>query len=147
MAKRASRTERFAVIKTLYSTYKSGYLAIDAVAQNVEKAGCILYKSELEKFAEAHPDVDMVDFNQFLVDASALKSAGKIVSEKSTTSLDSDEKMEQLGIAPENQDAYRAHIKAVIDAKAGLKAIITTPGYGASFSITLNKKKAEAASE
>lgn len=141
--KRASRQTRFQFYKDLYGMVEAGYATEDQAKAQVGFTGHVLYKTEVPKFEAANPEINAEGFAAFLVNVGGLKSGGRVLTGRGgSTSLDSDAKIAQLGILPENVDEYKSIIGNIQSEKKRLAELIKTPHYGTSFSITLNKKAA-----
>lgn len=104
MSKKGTREVRFDQLNQLYSMYKAEINDAEATQKNVSFSGYVVYESEIPKFVEKHPDVDAQDFEKFLKDFGAFKKSYKKGegTGKRTTSLNTAEKMESVGVSKED---------------------------------------------
>lgn len=143
--KRPKRNSRFDTVKQLYGMVAGGYATEEQAKAQFAYGNVVVFKSELEKFAEENPDIDIAQFESFLSNTGALKIAGK----KGTgggnkmTSLGSAEKIADLQILPENVEAYQTALKAMQDAKKAINDLIVAKEFTCGFYITKHGKKAQ----
>lgn len=147
MAVRDKREVRFSTLYTFYSMYKSGVLDPDPeqnlkmAKANVQYSKHILYQSELPKFAEKYPQVDLADFESFLNQVDGLKVGGKKKSsgEGHQTRLNTSEAAAERGVVEENVARYTELVEAVYAACRELNLMI--PNARCSFAIPMKKVK------
>uniref|UniRef100_A0A6H1ZKB1 Uncharacterized protein n=1 Tax=viral metagenome TaxID=1070528 RepID=A0A6H1ZKB1_9ZZZZ len=141
MATRAKRDVRFDALRNYHAMYVAGIHDIDASKRNVEFTGHCLFKSELEKFQEKHPDVEMESFTQFLKETGGFRDKGKRpgTGKGGGKTLNTVEKAEQIGVAPENIETYVTIINNVYDSIDALRQLVTKGRV--SFAIPLIKEK------
>ena len=143
--KRGSRSARFATLRGFYSSYKAGYLDDEAAKNNISVTGFVIYDSELEKFAQEFPDIDMADFTEWLKTHGGHKEAGKkITGTQRQYQLNTKEKAEQVGVTPENVDEFIKLVNLGYQWKEKLQAIIPLGTVTISIPIRQPKEKAEA---
>lgn len=146
MAVRDKREVRFSTLHTFYSMYKSGVLDPDPeenkkrAKANVEYSKHVLYASELPKFAEKYPAVDLADFELFLKEVGGLKVGGKKRStgEGHQTRLNTPEAAIERGVAEENIARYTELVEVVYAASRELNQMI--PNARCSFAIPMKKE-------
>jgi len=140
-----SREVRFVTLKDWYIFYSQGMFDIKQVKEFVEKTGHRLYESELEKFSQSFPDINIDNFKQFLIDVQALKKAGRKApvgsgtGREHTIKMNTPEKAAQVGVAPEDFDEYLLYITTIYEAKALLQKICKKGVV--SFAIPVKKDK------
>lgn len=142
---RGKRDTRFATLRTLFSSHRADLMDLEVCKKNVEMCGYVVYETEIEKFAVENPDIDIEQFVQWLKDVNALKIPGK----KSSTggsgnrnrSINTVEKAEQVGVAPENVEKYLDLVNQIFALKDELAPLCTNGVI--SFAIPLKKEKAE----
>jgi len=107
MAK-AKRNSRFDVISKLYEGFKSGNQTMEQIKMNLEFLGYFVTETEIPKFVEQHPEVDLEQFTQFLKDADALKTPKTKTKSGGgqRTHLNTVEAAQERGVAPENVQRY-----------------------------------------
>lgn len=145
------RELRFFTLHNFYGLYKSGALSQDdeenlrLTKQNVQHSNCIVYQSELPKFAEKYPAADMEDFTKFLVDTGALKGKGKKPAGEraSTTRLNSPEAAIERGVSEENVGRYIELVEVIYATCRELNQMI--PNARCSFAIPMKKVSTEEA--
>jgi len=119
---RGHQNTRFDLYYLLYNQSLAGQPGVEgAIKWNVEKSEYFIYENELDKFAEAHPDVDVVAFKTFLTKYNAFKTKGKASTGEGRVSIASPKKAEALGLSPENQ-------KIFIDKMTQIKKLATEVG-------------------
>ena len=126
---RGSRESRFDVTKKFFVQYKNELVDIDSVKQNVVQfLGYFIYESELEKFAEKNPDVNMEEFKKFLDDIEGLKITGKTATGEggSKTHLNTIEGAQERGVTTENIDAYITNVNSIYALVGELRKLINT---------------------
>lgn len=114
MASRQKRDVRITTLHTFYNVWKQKALAeddeenLEIAKKNVEFSNCFLYESEVEKFAEQYPQVDMEEFTAFLQATSAIKekksSSGS--GQGRGTHLNTEEAAIERGVLPESVGQY-----------------------------------------
>ena len=135
MAKRDKREVRMSTLHTFYQTYKAGIfdptdadnnLAI--AKSNVQYSGQLLFTSELDKFAEKFPAVDIEDFKSFLDSTGGIKKSGK----KGTgegggmpTRLNTPEAAVERGVTEANIPAYLAGVNAIYEQSHAINSLMT----------------------
>lgn len=142
MADKAKRSSRFDVVSRLFMGYESGNQTLDQVQKNLELLGYFISSTEIPKFAEQYPDLDIEKVSAFLVEVGAFKEPK---TKKSTatggarTSLNTVEGAVARGVASENIPAY---IEAVNRIYADCKIInsFATKAHS-SFAIPMTKPK------
>lgn len=143
--KRPKRNSRFDTVKQLYGMVAGGYATEEQAKAQFAYGNVVVFKSELAKFAEENPDIDVAQFETFLSNAGALKIAGKKGggTGNKMTSLGSVEKIADLQILPENVEAYQTALKAMQDAKKAINELIVNKVFSCGFYITKHGKKAQ----
>lgn len=143
--KRPKRNSRFDTVKQLYGMVAGNYATEEQAKAQFAYGQVVIFKSELEKFAEENPDIDIAQFEAFLNNTGALKVAGKksVGGGNKMTSLGSPEKIADLGITPENVEAYQTALKAMQEAKKAINDLIVTKEFTCGFYITKHGKKAQ----
>jgi len=139
MGKKAAKAVRMDWFKQMYSSFKAGYTSEESLLANIKLAGHVLSPKEVEKLLSENPDIDANDFNEFMVKVEGIKVGGRTVGAGRTSTLDSDEKVQQLGVEPDNVESYKSLIQLVREAKKDITKIIS-PSFRVSFSITRIKK-------
>jgi len=142
MAK-GSREVRFITLKDWFGMKQAGMLDIEQVKQFVEKTGHRIYESELDKFSLSFPEINKDEFHQFLLDAQALKRAGRKApvgsGRERTIKINSLNKAVQVGVSAENYDEYVLLLQTIYTAKARLSEICVNGIV--SFAIPVKKDK------
>jgi len=142
--KRPKRSFRLETVKQLYAMVKGGYTSEDAAKAQFAYSNVVVFKTELEKFAQDNPDINMEDFANFLINTESLQVAGKkATSGGRVSSLASDEKIVALGILPENVEAYQSALAQLAEAKAKINELIVTKEFSCGYYITKHGKKAQ----
>ena len=126
MAKRDKRETRFSMLKSYYEMHKSGILgnsdeeSLAKAKANVEFArdnnGVMMFESELEKFAEKYPQIDIVDFTQFVTATGGLKttaSKGATGERESHTRLNTPEAAIERGVAEDKVAEYISEVEQI----------------------------------
>lgn len=106
--KRVKRDTRFSILRGFFNSYAKGYMDDNAIESNIKEQDLFLYEKEIEKFAQAYPDVNMEEFEGWLKKFNAIKVAGQRKSGDGAgrQSLNTKEKAEEYGVAPENVETY-----------------------------------------
>lgn len=138
--KRPKRNSRFDTVKQLYGMVKGGYATEQQAKDQFNYGQVVVFKSELGKFANENPDINLEDFTQFLTNTGALKVVGKT---GKTSLLTSDEKIAEIQIAPENVEIYRAALEQLNTAKTTINELIQNKIYVCGYYITKHTKKAQ----
>ena len=110
MAK-GKKVTRFDVISKYFMAVETGIQPLERAKQNIAMLGYKIFKSELEKFAAEYPDINLDTFRTFLQAVDAYKVGGKKVTGVDgvrKTYIDTVEKATEVGVAPENMEAYLA---------------------------------------
>ena len=155
VSNRKTKDTRFSVVHGFYQNFVGGYMDVKQVAVNIAAGGFTLFKSEIDAFKEAFPDIKSADgsfsnFDKFLSDADIISKGGKkigTVNRGSSISLDSDAKIAQLGVLPEHVEEYKSIIAQMKAEKKRLAELIITPNYSVSLAITTSHKEAIKAAE
>jgi hypothetical protein len=144
--KRPKRNSRFDTVKQLYGMVKGGYATEEQAKAQFTYGNVVIFKSELEKFALENADINIEDFTQFATNTGALKTSGKGEGKggNKPSLLISDEKIAAIQIAPENVEAYKAALTALLNAKTTINSLIQNKDYTCGYYITKSGKKAQA---
>lgn len=147
MAKKASRDVRIDQVKQLYGMYKAQINSLETTKANIAFTGYFIFESELAKFAEKNPEVNMEDFTSFLKEVGAYhKSSRKgdgTGKAGGNTSLNTKEKASEVGVTAENLDQYLSLINAMVAIKKDLQKIIPSGSVTVSIPKRGTAKKAE----
>lgn len=105
--KRGGRAARFATLRSFFNSSLAGLMTQEAVKANVESTGFVVYDSELLKFTEEYPDVDMEKFLEWLKANGGHKVAGKkITGTPRQYRLNTKEKALEVGVREEDVEEY-----------------------------------------
>lgn len=139
---RPKRDSRFDILYKFYQGYKAEIQSIEQLQDNIKILEYFLFESELGKFSEKYPEVDMTEFQTFLVDAGAFKTIGsKTSGNGKTTRLHTIEKAQSVGVAETDVPRYQELINNVFLITKELNKLCTTGRV--SFAIPKLKTKDE----
>jgi len=113
--RRPKRDSRFDILYKFYQGYKAEIQSLEQIKDNVEILEYFIFESELPKFTEKYPEVDIIEFQVFLTDAGAFKVAGKKASDGNgkATRLNTVEKAQAVGVAEADLPRYQELVNAV----------------------------------
>ena len=149
MAKRDKREVRFSTLKTFYGLYAAERLGstpeenLAKAKDNVAFSNAVLFESEIEKFAEKYPEVDIAGFVQFCTDTDALKKSGA----KGTsggghqTRLNSPEAAVERGVQPQFVNDYIALVEQLYVTAKALNELMPSDVARVSLAIPVKHKK------
>lgn len=141
MAK-GKKATRFDVISKYYMAVSTGIQPLEQAKQNIAMLEYKIFESEIEKFGAEFPDINLDDFRAFLKSVDAYKVGGKKAGTgtgERKTYIDSVEKATEVGVAPENMEAYLALVHQVQPLVKQLNALCTKGRV--SFAIPVLKEK------
>ena len=137
---------RFEVLKVFFVNFKSDHITLEQAKANLQAQPHRFSEKDKAKFVSLYPDLNIDEFTQFTRDCGVYvvpkTQAPKGESGEIANAIASPEKAAEIGVLPENVDAWIAKVKEVKALLKELQAI--TPGGTVSFAIPLKKVRTKA---